>query len=141
MKQLFLTALLLITTISFSQSVVGEWETYDDDSGQLKSKVRIYKKDGKVYGKILELYNVEVDIDNPTCIYCTDYRKDQPVKGMEIMTGFTKDGEEWSADDALLDPKNGEVYDGKIWLVSDNKLAVRGYIGWFYRTQYWNRVK
>ncbi|PKR80610.1 DUF2147 domain-containing protein [Brumimicrobium salinarum] len=122
-----------------AQSIEGIWETYDDESGQLKSEVKIYLKDGKLYGKIVELHNLNIPISKAKCYDCTDYRKDQPVIGMEIMSGLTKDGKYWTADDVLLDPNNGKVYDAKIWLMEDNKLAVRGYLGWFYRTQYWKR--
>lgn len=122
------------------QDITGVWETYDDETGELKSEVEIYEKEGKLYGKIIELHNLKVKTNNPICIDCKDYRKDKPVIGMEIITGLVKDGDEWSADDAILDPNNGEIYDCKLWLINKNKLAVRGYIGWFYRTQYWKRA-
>jgi len=42
-----------------------------------------------------------------------------------------------------MDPENGKVYDCKVWVDEDepDKLNVRGYIGFFYRTQNWYRVK
>jgi len=123
-----------------AQDITGIWETYDDETGELKSEVKIYEKEGKIYGKIIELHNLKVNTNNPICIDCEDYRKDKPVRGMVIITGLVKDEDEWSADDAILDPNNGEIYDCKIWLINENKLAVRGYIGWFYRTQYWKRA-
>lgn len=139
MKFILSTLFFALVITSHAQSIIGVWETYDDDSGLLKSEVKIYEKDGKIYGKIIALHNLLVDTDNPICIKCEDYRKDQPVRGMIIITGLTKDDDEWYADNAILDPKNGEIYDCKIWLVNEDKLAVRGYIGWFYRTQYWVR--
>ncbi len=139
MRFLFILFLSAFITSVFGQDITGTWKTYDDESGVLKSEVKIYKKNNKYYGKIIELYNLEVDTDNPICIDCEDYRKDQPVRGMEIITGLKKDGDEWYADDSILDPNNGKIYDCKMWLINSNKLAVRGYIGWFYRTQYWIR--
>ena len=139
MRYLLLAILMSIILTSNAQSIIGVWKTYDDESGVLKSEVKIYEKNGKIYGKIIELHNIEVDTDSPICIKCEDYRKDQPVRGMIIITGLKKDGDEWYADDAILDPKNGEIYDCKIWLINKDKLAVRGYIGWFFRTQYWVR--
>ncbi len=136
---LLILTLMMIWMSSFAQNIKGVWETYDDESGILKSEVQIYEKNGKIYGKIIELHNLKVDTDNPICIKCTDYRKNEPVRGMEIITGLKKDGDEWYADDAILDPSNGKIYDCKMWLESHDKLAVRGYIGWFYRTQYWKR--
>lgn len=122
-----------------AQDITGVWKTYDDKTGELKGEVEIYIKGGKLYGRIIELHNLKVNTNNPICIDCTDYRKDQPVRGMEIITALVKDDDVWKGEDAILDPNNGEIYDCKIWLISKDKLAVRGYIGWFYRTQYWVR--
>jgi len=140
-KSLIVFCISIMSFMGFTQTIEGVWETYDDKSGKLKSEVKIYLKDGKLYGKILKLHNLEVDIavEDAMCFKCTDYRKDQPVIGMKIITGLEKSGNEWTGDEILLDPNNGKLYDAKLWLVNDNKLAVRGYIGWFYRTQYWVR--
>ncbi len=139
-KTLSIVLIVLCMFDANAQDITGIWETYDDKTGELKSEVKIYEKEGKFYGKIIELHNLKVNTNNPICIDCKDYRKDKPVRGMEIITGLVKDGDEWSAEDAILDPNNGEIYDCKLWLINDNKLAVRGYIGWFYRTQYWKRA-
>lgn len=48
---------------------------------------------------------------------------------MEIITALVKEEDVWKGDDAILDPNNGEIYDCKIWLVSKDKPAVRGYNG------------
>ena len=126
--------------VSFSQSIEGVWETYNDETGKLKSEVKIYEKDGKYYGKIVKLHNLEIPYEDAKCYYCTDYRKEKHVMGMEIITGLELDDDgEWKGDDALLDPNNGKLYDATLWLIDDNKLAVRGYVGWFFRTQYWIR--
>lgn len=134
--------ILWLAMMSFgvtSQTIEGVWQTYDDETGELKSDVKIYIKDGKLYGKIVALHVVDDLNEVATCYLCTDYRKDKPIVGMLVMSGLQKSGKEWERDGALLDPENGKTYDGEVWLVDGNKLAVRGYIGWFYRTQYWVR--
>lgn len=139
-KYLLVLCLIFISQINFSQTVEGVWETYDDESGELKSEVKIYIKDGKLYGKIVKLHNLEIPYEKAKCYYCTDYRKDQHVMGMEIITALEKNKRgDWKGDDALLDPNDGKLYDATVWLIEDNKLAVRGYVGWFFRTQYWLR--
>jgi uncharacterized protein (DUF2147 family) len=41
-----------------------------------------------------------------------------------------------------LDPTNGKLYTVKMVPIEGGKrLQVRGYIGPFYRTQFWNRVE
>ena len=61
---------------------------------------------------------------------------------MEIIRDMERDDDEWD-DGTICDPKDGKVYDCKFWVDGDdpNKLIVRGYIAFFYRTQYWIRIK
>jgi len=142
-----LFTLLVITGLDgLTQSVVGKWKTIDDETGKPKSVVelRIEKdKAGKqrVYGKIVQLFRSPKEDQDPKCDKCTDYRKNKKIIGMDIVTGLLADGKEWKADQAILDPNNGKIYDCKIWLDESNPniLHVRGYIGFFYRTQEWIR--
>lgn len=55
------------------------------------------------------------------------------------MTGLKETDGRWKGKKVLLDPSTGKHYDGEVWLINENKLAVRGYLGWFYQTQYWKR--
>lgn len=135
--------MILFVSAPTPKPISGQWKTIDDETGKAKSIVQIYKKtDGKLYGKIVKLFREKGEDPDPICDDCTDYRKNKKIIGMEIITGLEQDGNEWYADDAILDPANGKIYDCKIWLEpSDNSvLNVRGYIGWFFRTQTWHRV-
>ena len=58
---------------------------------------------------------------------------------MEIIKDLKQDGDEFE-DGTILDPKNGKIYDCKIWLEDKNILNVRGYVAFFFRTQTWLRV-
>ena len=58
---------------------------------------------------------------------------------MVIMQGLEKKGADYSGGN-ILDPKNGKVYTCKLWL-EKGELKVRGYVGIFFRTQTWHRVK
>ena len=141
MKKINLLVLFIIVIITANAQVTGKWKTIDDETGKAKSIVEIYKKNGKLYGKIIKLINSKEP--NPTCKNCTDYRKNKKIVGMNIITGLKQDGNEWEGDDGILDPNNGKIYDCKVWVSEDNKniLNVRGYIGFIYRTQNWYRVK
>ena len=138
-KYLLTLFLSILSFISFSQSIEGIWKTYDDDLGKLKSEVEIYIKNGKLYGKIVKLHNLEVPYEDAKCYLCSDYRRDKHVMNMEIISGLKKSGSNWKGDKTLLDPNNGKLYDATLWLIDENQLAVRGYVGWFFRTQYWVR--
>ena len=141
---LALLSMMLFVSPPSSKSVTGKWKTIDDETGKAKSIVLIYKKtDGKLYGKITQLFRTKDQDQNPKCTKCTGNKKNKPIIGMEIITGLKKDGKEWYADNGILDPAKGKVYDCKLWVDEEdpNKLRVRGYVGWIYRTQTWKRVK
>ena len=126
--------------LAFSQTVVGRWKTIDDETGKAKGVVEIYEKDGKYYGKIVEI--LEAEHRHKKCTLCEGADKDNPILGLTFIKGLKKDGDEYNGG-KVLDPKNGKVYKCYITLEGNDKLKVRGYIGisLFGRTQYWYRVK
>ena len=142
---LLFSALTIFCVVANAQSPIGVWKTIDDETGKAKSHVEIYERNGKLYGKIIKLLNRGANDDpDPVCDQCPtdDARYNQKIIGMEILKDMEKDGDEWE-DGQILDPKKGKVYDCKIWLDEDNpdKLKLRGYVAFFYRTQTWHRVK
>ena len=134
-----LLSLLLISITVGAQGILGRWATYDDETGRKRSIVEISERDGKVFGHIRQLFRDPGEDPDPTCTKCDtdDDRHNKRVIGMEISRGLVRDGEE-GADGTILDPKNGSVYDCKLWL-EGGKLKVRGYVAFFYRTQTWVR--
>lgn len=136
--------LLLVNTGIAAQSVTGKWRTIDDETKRAKSIVEIYEQNGKLYGKILELFREPDEDPDPVCDECEedDDRYNKKVVGMEIIREMEKDDDEWE-DGTILDPKNGKVYDCKLWIDEDdpNILNVRGYIAFFFRTQIWLRYE
>ena len=118
-------------------SILGQWKTIDDETGEPKSIVEIYEKDGKFYGKIVDLL---LKPNDTVCEKCTGDRKGQVLVGMDIIEGLEKDGKEYKGGD-ILDPEKGKTYGCKLWLEDDETLNVRGYLGIFYRTQTWHRVE
>ena len=137
-KFIVIFAAMLLTSGLFAQgNVLGKWKTIDDETGEMKSIVEIFKKsDGKLYGKILELTSDEDP--NKTCSECPGERKNKKLVGMEIITGLEIDDDAWEGDDGILKPSTGTLYDCKLW-EEDGKLQVRGYIGWVFKTQVWIR--
>ena len=122
-------------------SPVGLWKTVDDNTGKAKSIIRIWEKDGKLYGRIVKL--IDPQEPNPLCVECKGKLKNKPVIGMTIMAGLSKDGDEWNGG-TIMDPENGKTYKVLIQvLAGGKKLKVRGYIGvsLLGRTQHWIRVK
>lgn len=126
-----------------AQDVFGKWKTIDDLTGETKSLVEIYKKSGFAYGRVLELYRSAEKDQDPVCSRCPkdDDRYNAKIKGMDVIRGLMPDMKAWS-EGTLLDPKSGTIYSCKIWLDENdpNKLKVRAYSLFFYRTQTWIRL-
>ena len=143
-KSFFLVA--FISTISFivySQDVIGYWKTIDDNSGDTKSIVHVYKKtNGEIEGKVVKLFRKPGEDPDPVCEECPkdDHRHGKKVRGMVIMNGMKEDGDVCSGGE-IMDPENGNSYRCKIWLDGSDVLKVRGYLGPFFRTQIWKRVE
>lgn len=137
-KLLFGFGMLLFITTMSAQSPVGVWKTIDDETNVEKSYVEIFEQDGRLYGKVLEIL-VEED-KGRVCEFCSGKKKNQAIEGMEIIMGMEKVKNYWG-NGKILDPANGKVYKCYIELEGDDKLKVRGYIGFaaFGRTQYWYR--
>lgn len=71
-----------------SQTLVGTWKMIDDESGEAKSVIKIFKaKDGLYYGKIIEILDKDAPKD-AKCIRCpkNDYRYNKPIKGLVILS-------------------------------------------------------
>ena len=142
MKQKFLILSFLLVSVCISMnaqvsSIVGEWKTVDDKTGEVKSVVQIYKgTDGLYYGKIIKLFN------NPdaVCDECEGKNKGKPILGMVIVRGMKADGDILT-EGYILDPGNGKEYYASLTYDSKTgKLKVRGSLdkrGWMGRNQYW----
>lgn len=143
MMQRFAAALALtcaLTSVS-AQSITGRWKTIDDEiEGRVKSIVEITEKDGKFHGTVVELFRLPDEDQDPHCTKCDDDRKDQRVLGMQIVREMQAACGEWN-EGTICDPKNGRVYDCKMWFEEGEPdvLKVRGYWGFLFRTQEWIR--
>lgn len=136
---LLLFGLILISFELQAQGVFGKWNVVND-AGRVNSIVEIYEKDGAVHGKVIRITKEE-DRDRK-CTECQGELKNKPIEGLNVIRDFVKEGEEY-VDGTLIDPKSGKEYNGKIWVDEKNpdKLNVRGYIAFFYKTKVWERAE
>lgn len=139
MKKILCILFICISTISFSQSIVGKWKSIDETTSKDESIIEIYQENGKFYGKITAI--LDPNAKDVICENCTGNNKNKPIEGMVIIKGLKKDGKEWSGG-KVLDPKNGKEYKCNISLEDNNTMKLRGFIGFsvFGRTAYWYRV-
>ena len=140
---LVLCWLLLSAAIFAQESIFGRWVTIDDNTGKRRSTVEITERGGLAYGRILQLFREPGEESDPICDECdkADDRHNKKVIGLEFIRNMKRvpgsSPGEWK-DGTILDPENGSEYDCKLW-VEGEKLKVRGYVAFFYRTQTWVR--
>ena len=124
MKKMILTLVLAMFTFvgGMAQDVFGKWKTIDDATGEAKSIVEIYKKDGKVFGKVVEILNP--DKQDATCVDCPSYAKDKPIKGLVILRNLKKNKNEYDGG-TILDPNTGKESGHRRSGRSDQDLPAR----------------
>lgn len=140
-KAIVIVSIFFFTILSAqSQTVIGKWKTFDDETQKAQSIVEIYEQSGKIYGKVIDI--LERENKKRVCVNCSGNDKDKPILGMIVIKGLSKKGSEYT-DGKILDPKSGKLYQCFITLETRDKLKVRGYIriSLFGRTQYWYRMK
>lgn len=123
------------------QSPIGRWKTIDDETNAERSIVEITQVGDELQGRILKIFQRPDEKPDPVCEACEGDRKNQPIIGMTFLWGLKQDGGDW-AGGAILDPKNGKIYNAKASLAEGgHKLRVRGFIGTplLGRTQTWLR--
>ena len=146
MRTLFASFLLLVGTLSgFAQSgdaILGTWLTEKKDS-----KVQIYKKGDKYYGKILWIKNnknedgssPKLDSQNPD-----SKLRNRLIEGINILTDLEWDADEkeWNEGE-IYDPRGGDTYSMFARLENENTLYLKGFIGFSLigRSTIWTRVK
>lgn len=144
MKRLLIVAAAaaLTSASAMASTPAGLWKTIDDNTGNVRSLIRITQVNGEYKGTIEKLFRTPDQEQNPKCDKCEGALKDTPITGMTILTGLRQDGNEFQ-DGKILDPENGKVYSSKAKLDdSGKKLEVRGFVGvsLFGRSQTWVRA-
>ncbi len=111
-----------------NNTVTGYWKTIDDESGKVRSIVKIWKENGTLKGVIEETFPEPGEDIDPVCDKCSGDKKDKPVKGMIFLWGFEKSSDKWKKG-SILDPDNGKIYKCELKLSDQgDKLEVYGYI-------------
>ena len=119
----------------------GRWRTFSDVTGKVSGAVEIVENNGELLGRVIA--GTKPNFDTELCDKCPGERHNKPMKGLLIITGVRRKGNEWGGGE-ILDPDIGKVYRVKLRLADNgNKLLVRGYLGisLLGRTQTWVRIE
>ena len=143
-KLLFL--LLFLATATFAQAQVskmlGQWNTFDDKTGDMRSTVRIYEEKGTYQAEIITLY--EKDTNGKYQVMKAPYPKDYDgVVGTKISIGMKVHGDQLKG--KIYDPESQKTYFGKAtYQAKTDELILRGSLdkaGLLGRSQTWKRKK
>lgn len=137
MKHLTIILCALLVSIALhgqsKDPIVGKWQ---NPSGE--GRIEIFTKGNKFFGKLYWIKDTnKKDMKNPD-----ENLQDRKIQGLEILTDFVKDGNTYSGGQ-IYDPKSGKTYSCKMTLKGEDKLDIRGYIGFSLlgRTETWVRIK
>lgn len=104
---------------------VGTWVT---EGGE--GHIEIYATDDGGYaGRIADHDHDDgspprLDVNNPD-----PAKRNQPVRGLTILSGFHYEGEGRYGGGRIYDPDSGKTYRATLWLKEPDVLVLRGYIG------------
>ncbi len=140
-----IAVLTFVTTISFaaSYSLVGSWQTRDKRTKEPSSVIKIWKSEGKYFGKVVKIYAVNGNKVTDICVKCRGELRNKPILGLPIIKNMVSKGNKFVGG-RILDPRNGKDYHCIFTFSPDgSKLNVRGYVGMplFGRTDVWERTK
>jgi uncharacterized protein (DUF2147 family) len=139
MRKIVLTIVFFTCIVFNAQEITGKWKTIDDKTGETKSIIEIYEKNGNYFGKVVEIFNKKKR--DALCDKCEGSDKNKPVLGLVIIKNMKKNKNVFE-DGTITDPENGKTYSCSITPMK-NKLKVRGYLGvsLFGRSQTWEKVE
>jgi len=138
MKKYILTFCIFIGIQANSQTIFGKWQSFNEETGNADSIIEVYQKKDKAFAKIIKVLNK--DREDAICDLCKGKNKNKRILGMDILSGLTKDDDEWSGG-KIIDPRSGKEYKCYIKLEDNNTLKIRGFIGFslFGKTAIWKR--
>ena len=145
MKKLFFL-ILFVATATLSQAqvskMVGQWNTYDDKTGDLRSTVNIYEEKGEYKAVITTLY--EKDASGKFQVMKAPYAKEyEGVVGTHLFKEMKIDGDQLKG--KIYDPESTKTYNAKVtYKAKTDELIVRGSLdkaGLLGRSQTWKRKK
>ena len=130
-------AAALTASAQNASSPVGQWKTYDEDTGKPRLLVEVYEaKGGTFAAKVLDT----LFAPNANCTECKGDKKGKPIKGMVIMWGQKPNGDGTFSDGTVLKLANGKTYSSKAKLLpGGNKFEVSGCMGPICKKQEWTR--
>lgn len=143
-KLLFLFLFVATATLGQAQvnKMLGNWNTYDDKTGDLRSTVNIYEEKGSYQAVIVTLYEKDANgkFQEMKAPYAKEY---EGVVGTKLFKEMKVSGDQLKG--KIYDPESQKTYNGKVsYKAKTDELIVRGSLdkaGLLGRSQTWKRKK
>ena len=143
-KLLFLILFIASATLGQAQvsKILGQWNTFDDKTGEMRSCVNIAEENGTYICEVVKLY--EKDANGKYKVMQPPYAKGyEGVVGTQLFREMKADGDHLKG--RLYDPESKKTYYGKItYKAKTDELVLRGSLdkaGLLGRSQTWKRNK
>ncbi len=137
---LILCFFLFSVSLQAAQPIQGFWKAVSA-KGDGYSVVYVYEYEGKMYGRIIMLYDLDGKLaesyKNPDK-RAVDVAGSPYLSGLEIVTQLEDTGKKWK-NGTIMDPENGKTYNAEAWIEGD-ELIIRGKVGPFGRNTTWYSV-
>lgn len=145
MKKLFLIVFFVASATLVNAQVnklLGQWNTFDDKTGDMRSCVEITEKNGVYSCEVILLYekaaNGNYKVMQPP--YAKEY---EGVVGTQLFSEMKVDGDHLKG--RVYDPESQKTYHGKVtYQAKTDELVLRGSLdkaGLLGRSQTWKRKK
>lgn len=128
------TVALLAATFSagvFAEDLSGTWRNIDDKTGSSKAILEIRQEsNGSYTAKIVKVTPRPGYTAKETCVNCPAPYTNQPILGMDVLTGLKYTGNSNFTGGKIIDPLSCNIYSTKAKLSNNGKrLTMRGYVG------------
>lgn len=135
---IFFSVLSVSLTAYAELPVEGYWKSVDEQTDKVTAYWKLEVKDNRLLGYLVSYPDMKPD---SVCEACKGELKEffgQPIKETAWLNLSKNRNEVWQ-DGYIIDAGKGNKYQAKVW-VKDGNLMMRGYIGFFFRTQTWLRT-
>ena len=141
MKNLLLPIIFFLPLVIAAQSqetdIIGVWL-----NEKKEAVVEIYQQDNEYFGKIVDIKgehadrkNELKDEKNPKPEFRERHLMNMPlIENMKYKNGEYQGG-------TAYNPRMGRYFRCKMWLVSNSIMKIRGYWGFIYVTETWERMR
>lgn len=128
-------SVLSIAGAASAADVTGLWATSSDNG-----KVQISRCGEGICGKLVDADQIRANPNQTDHYNKNKSLRSRKVKGLVLFQNYAGGPAEWKGGQ-IYDPKTGDTgANGKIKLISDDVLQVKGCLGPICRTQTWKRV-